>query len=171
MSKIRFVKGKITEIINEDYNVYSVSDVVVNARGEIRQTGVEKGVSFGNPKHVPGIELPAKCVVHFRPKNNWKGEDYGFDWMRLGETSSFGDKDYKDIIAEQYKDSHFTYLETDPNEFQGYFKTSPSLYAKLRNEYYIYNIPWKKSQMVLRKIIFVHGFHSILPKLKIKMVI
>ena len=90
--------------------------------------------------------IQSKCVVQFRPKNNWKGEDYGFDWMRLGETTDFGDTYYKDLIAEQYSDSKFTNLETDVNEYDGYFKTSSSLFTKLRNEYGVFSVPWKKNK-------------------------
>ena len=90
--------------------------------------------------------IEAKCIVQFRPKNNWKGEDYGFDWLRLAETSDFGDIYYKEIIAEQYKESALTNLVTDVNEYNGYFKTSESLFNKLKQEYGVFSVPWKKNK-------------------------
>lgn len=150
MSRTRIVKGTYTKISQEGHSMYSNENIITTAGNLITETGVKDGVSYGIPKYAPGIKLPAKCVVQFRPKDHWKGEEYGFDWMRLGETSNFGDKNYKDVVAEQYKkskdkkDKAFTTLETDPNEYEGDFKTSSSLFARLRNEYGVYSIPWKK---------------------------
>ncbi|WP_131327895.1 zinc metalloprotease [Chryseobacterium vrystaatense] len=144
MSRTRIIKGKLTEITEDDYNMYSISDIICRSKGEIQEKGIKKGIRFGMPRYAKGLELPAKCVVHFRPKDNWKGEDYGFDWMRLGETEAFGDTYYEEIIAEQYKDASFKTLENDLNEYDGFFKTSSVMFAKLRNEYGVYSIPWKK---------------------------
>ncbi|UHO37583.1 hypothetical protein H5J24_18165 [Chryseobacterium capnotolerans] len=150
MSRTRIVKGTYTKISQEGHSMYSNENIITTAGNSITETGVKDGVSYGIPKYAPGIELPAKCLVQFRAKDHWKGEDYGFDWMRLGETSNFGDKNYKEVVAEQYKkskdkkDKAFTTLETDPNEYEGDFKTSSSLFARLRNEYGVYSIPWKK---------------------------
>lgn len=150
MSRTRIVKGTYTKISQEGHSMYSNENIITIAGNSITETGVKDGVSYGIPKYAPGIELPAKCLVQFRAKDHWKGEDYGFDWMRLGETSNFGDKNYKEVVAEQYKkskdkkDKAFTTLETDPNEYEGDFKTSSSLFARLRNEYGVYSIPWKK---------------------------
>lgn len=48
----------------------------------------------------PAEETPqAKCVVHFRPKDNWSGE-YGFDWMRIGGPAEMpAEEVYKDVIT------------------------------------------------------------------------
>jgi len=40
----------------------------------------------------------SKVLVHFRPHSNYKGE-YGFDWMRMGDTGKPGDVWYKDIVG------------------------------------------------------------------------
>ncbi|MBQ4819283.1 type VI secretion system tube protein TssD [Aquimarina sp. MMG016] len=39
-----------------------------------------------------------KVLVNFRTHNNYKGE-YGFDWMRMGDTGKPGDSWYKNIIG------------------------------------------------------------------------
>ena len=42
--------------------------------------------------------IPEKCLVLFRPPADWKGE-YGFDWLRQGDTGLSGDVDYKTIVG------------------------------------------------------------------------
>jgi len=47
--------------------------------------------------------LPApKVIVHFRPRASWKGE-YGFDWIRKGDTKLDGDVDYKTLVGKYGK--------------------------------------------------------------------
>ena len=63
--------------------------------------------------------LPAKCIVHFRPKADWKGKGYGFDWMRIGDTGEFGDmQPYKDIVGKQYHNDE-TVKDKDGNPIPG----------------------------------------------------
>jgi hypothetical protein len=56
-------------------------------------------------------ELSKNAVVHFRPLNNWTGE-FGFDWVRVGDSGTKGDslalapkpdRRYKSIIGNYYK--------------------------------------------------------------------
>ena len=44
------------------------------------------------------IKPTPKVLVNFRPHNGYKGE-YGFDWMRMGDTSKPGDVWYKQILG------------------------------------------------------------------------
>ena len=81
MSRTRIVKGKLTEIVHGDYNIYSTTSIIDNAVGEITETGVEKGVSYGNPEKPSEGKIIPKCVVRFRPHNRYDGE-YGLDWLR-----------------------------------------------------------------------------------------
>ena len=46
MSRTRIVKGKITEIIEKDYNMYSESNIVDNAAEIISDKGLSKGESY-----------------------------------------------------------------------------------------------------------------------------
>ena len=71
MSRTRIIKGKLTEIVHRDYNIYSASSIIDNAAGEITEKGVEKGVSYGNPEKPSEGEIKAKCVVQFRPHNRY----------------------------------------------------------------------------------------------------
>ncbi|REC46835.1 zinc metalloprotease [Chryseobacterium pennipullorum] len=144
MSRTRIVKGTYNKITHEDHNMYSQESIISRAYKWITEKGNAKGVSFGKAGDPPPSEIRAKCVVHFRAKDGWRGEDYGFDWMRLGETSNFGDVNYENIVAKQYTDSTYATLERDINEYDGSFKKDPVLYSKLKQEYGVYSIPWKK---------------------------
>ena len=101
MSRIRIVKGKLTEIIAEDYKLFSESDIVYNAQNQITQNGIKEGLYFGNPNNSPSTQIKAKCLVEFRPHGNWKGE-FGFDWSRKGDrklAKNGTDINYKGIIG------------------------------------------------------------------------
>jgi hypothetical protein len=88
--------------------------------------------------------IKAKCVVHFRPKKDWKGNDYGFDWMRLGDTGDFGDtQPYKNIVSKQYLNASTTNLVMDINAYNGNFRPNTALYNSLKTEYRPLTIPWK----------------------------
>lgn len=48
--------------------------------------------------------IDSRCIVEFRPDDNWKGE-YGFDWFRRGDTveninGSNSKSNYKPIVGE-----------------------------------------------------------------------
>ncbi|MGE8528134.1 MULTISPECIES: hypothetical protein [Chryseobacterium] len=144
MSRTRIVRGTYNKISHEDHNMYSQENIISRAFKWFTEKGDKKGVSHGTPNDPPPPEIKAKCVVHFRSKNGWKGEEYGFDWMRLGETSNFGDVNYEDIVAKQYTDATYATLERDINEYDGSFKKAPTLYSKLKQVYGVYSIPWKK---------------------------
>ena len=144
MSRTRFVKGTYTKISQKGHSMYSNESIITTAINWIQEVGEKIGVTYGDPATPPPTEIRAKCVVNFRSKDGWKGEDYGFDWMRLGETSVFGDINYEDIVAKQYTDSTYTTLVTDINSYNGSFKKSPTLFANLKRIYGTFSIPWKK---------------------------
>lgn len=94
----------------------------------------------------PKEETPqAKCVVHFRPKDDWAGE-YGFDWMRIGGAAEMGGEDvYKNVITgghpaltatqaytalkSQYKKIPTT-ITADPENLAEYFVPYLNLYPQ-----------------------------------------
>ena len=149
MSRIRIVGGTSTIVTKGNHYMYSEEDITFNAGGFINLNAASHTYS-NEPLAPPKPELPAKCIVHFRPKKDWKGEDYGFDWMRNGDISLingqnvFGDIDYKNVIAKQYTDNTFSALVTDRNECYGAFRIEPLLYNKLQNVYNTHVIPWKQ---------------------------
>jgi len=93
--------------------------------------------------------ISAECCVHFLPKADWNGKDYGFDWMRFGGGTKivpFGDADpYEKIVGKLYiAGTGYKTLVTDPNEYKGDFKCDKALYEKLEGDYSWLQMPWKK---------------------------
>lgn len=93
MSRIRNVKGHITEVVGGDYKIYSASDIVESATDKFHETAGE-GFFFGEPEDPPTspdnpAKKPLELIVHFRRPDDYNGE-FGFDWMR---------DDYKDICS------------------------------------------------------------------------
>ena len=159
MSRTRIVKGKITEIIAKDYNIYSESSIVDNATEMITDKGVAKGESYGNPEKPSAGEILAKCMVQFRPHNGWTGE-YGFDWVRVADTGQIGDKKwYRDIMG-KYVD------KTDGRGNVDYcnpkFVNQVSSYDKLINEFKKYSVPWKSAGS--HPYYYIIPYLSLLPK-------
>ncbi|WP_241614020.1 phage baseplate assembly protein V [Rhizobium sp. SSA_523] len=132
--------------------MHSDESTIVNSKGIVDIHGKQGNNQTNSPLNyetVP-LEITAKCIVHFRPKKDWKGLGYGFDYMRKGDTSlinggtaDFGDIDYETIISKQYTDATFTTLVTDGNYYKGSFKKDPAKYAALKSEYSAHIIPWK----------------------------
>jgi type VI secretion system secreted protein VgrG len=151
MSYTLIVEGKIIETTGGNHDVYSNEQIVFNANGPITQTGVEKGLSYNDPKDPPVIKalttpIPAKAIVMFRPLSNWQGE-FGFDWMRtgsgtnLGQTSILGDVDYKTILG-HYNNN----LSSNPfieDTLDANHNGVKDLYEALKKEYKIYPITSK----------------------------
>ncbi|MEP6806245.1 MAG: hypothetical protein ABI892_17090 [Flavobacterium sp.] len=92
------VGGKLIVNAKGDIKSYAKENIEINSEKTIKISGVEKGVTSGKPEMV-AIYVNEKCLVHFRPKNNWNGENYGFDWVRTGDTTIKGDTNYKKIIG------------------------------------------------------------------------
>ena len=62
MSRTRIIGGKLTEIVGGDHNIYSASSIVTNSAKTITETGVEKGVTYGEPKDLPKQPPPPGTV-------------------------------------------------------------------------------------------------------------
>lgn len=89
----------------------------------------------------------AKCVVYVRPTRNWKkdeaGENFGFDWMRIGDSEVKGDVKYAKNMGRLWltKDTP----QPNPNSTKGNFKVEPPMYRQMLNNYFSssYNLAWK----------------------------
>lgn len=140
MSRIRIVKGKITEIIGGDLRYFSEGDIVEIAAETYSEKSAGKILYGDNPEAAPvaEIDILADAIVHFRPKRNWKGNDYGMDWMRIDDTGLFGDVKYSELVG--------TYDKYPSSDESAVFTASSSLYNGLKKEYSnpIYKIPWLK---------------------------
>ncbi|WP_196893719.1 type VI secretion system tube protein TssD [Aureivirga marina] len=90
------------------------------------------------------ISPTPKVLVNFRPHDNWQGE-FGFDWLRIGDTNLFNDEKFEDVITKQYLESSFTNLQMDSNKYDGHFKKDNVQFEKLKKENYApIEISWKK---------------------------
>ncbi|WP_159476522.1 type VI secretion system Vgr family protein [Chryseobacterium sp. 18068] len=132
--------------------MHSDESTIVNSKGIVDMHGKQGNNQTNNPLNyeIASFEITAKCIVYFRPKKDWKGLGYGFDYMRRGDTSlinggtaDFGDIDYETIISKQYTDATFATLVTDGNYYKGSFKKDSAKYAALKSEYNVHIIPWK----------------------------
>lgn len=75
---------------------------------------METNASFSNDlsENYKTEILKARAIVHFRPSSDWKGEGYGFDWMRTGDYKQhivadpqkygLGDVPYREIVKSQF---------------------------------------------------------------------
>ena len=139
MSRIRIVKGKITEIVGGDLTYFSESNISEYA-AEVYSENSKKVIKHSdNPEKPPAGKIIAKCMVQFRPHANWKGE-YGFDWVRLGDTGTKGDTWYKSIIG-KYKNPATKALQQIYTN--GVFFSESNEYQKLLNKFNNMIIPWK----------------------------
>ena len=135
MSKTTIVGGKMYVFVGGDHITYSEESIITSAK-TITETGVENGVSYGEPQNAPpiffGSNLPAKCIVQFRPRNNWKGE-FGFDWFRIGDTGLDGDVNYETIVGQYYDKAILDKaipektiaLNSNANTWTKFFKADP----------------------------------------------
>lgn len=139
MSRTRIVKGTYTKISHEGHGMYSNQNIITTAGASITETGEKKGVSYQDPKSPPAGEIKAKCVVMFRPHANWSGE-FGFDWLRVGDTGTKGDTWYKKIIG-KYRNPTTKALQQIYSS--GVFQEETGEYGKLLNKFNNMTISWK----------------------------
>jgi len=136
---IEIAGGAITEKIDGDYDIYSGRHIINTAGKSVIETGKERGVSFGEPKSPAPPVLKSKCMILFRPYSGWSGE-FGFDWIRAGDTGQKGDTWYKDIIG-NYRDSGGNLH--DLYDGVGGFKQDTKKYDKLITTFKSFIVPWK----------------------------
>lgn len=88
-----------------------------------------------------------KAKADFRLKLPYAGE-FGFDWMRVGDTSAPRDMDYKNHIGKLYRDASHTIIENDINKDTGNFNKIPKMYRKLELEYKPFPVQWEVNNNV-----------------------
>ena len=82
MSKITICKGNIIMTSKGDTTFHTFDGSIVSTAGGSNYWGGEQGTIVGDyePMELPNkTSIPiikSKCLVHFRPHNDWKGE-YG----------------------------------------------------------------------------------------------
>ena len=142
------IEAKETNVAGiEKLLVHSDRNATLNSRGVLSVKG-EQGNKYSNKadsyqqEDYEG-EIDVKCLVHFRPKKDWGGVGYGFDWMRnhlLGDPIS-----YIGIVRKLYKEYPISTktLETDYNVRTGVVtpnddQLSLTMFEKLKLEYGVY---------------------------------
>ncbi|MCL5247681.1 hypothetical protein M4I21_17850 [Cellulophaga sp. 20_2_10] len=104
----------------------------------------EEGTTLGEYQEPPALEPETKTVVNFRPKTDWKGDNYGFDWMRADidekrlrtRAGTKPQKPYNDIVGKYYEEAAFTTLTTEDAYKGKHFKTVLTEYNTLKNTEY-----------------------------------
>ena len=81
--------------------MHSDESAVMNSKGTADMHGKNGNSQTNTPqnyKMVP-VYVDGRCLVNFRPKNDWNGKGYGFDWIRVGDTKIPGDVYYGKVIV------------------------------------------------------------------------
>ncbi|MBL4745381.1 MAG: hypothetical protein JKY08_03345 [Flavobacteriaceae bacterium] len=118
----------------------------LNSKGVVETKG-DKGNKQSNVAEKYEIaldEISAKCIALFRPNAAYKGE-FGFDWLRMGDTGYGGDTWYAKIIGE------YEGLWNINKQIYagGVFNAKDWAYKNLMNEFRVMSIPWRKDFYVI----------------------
>ncbi|NML38712.1 hypothetical protein HHL17_16000 [Chitinophaga sp. G-6-1-13] len=126
--------------------LHSDETATLNSKGTAEMKGQQGNKHSNSPMQYEAAtpEIQSKCIVYFRPKNGWAGEDFGFDWYRSTDTGRDGDIKYDEHIGKHYQDAAFTTLLTNLNDYSANFKKDDVMIRSLKsNEYYAHKIVWK----------------------------
>ncbi|CAA0172506.1 hypothetical protein [Tenacibaculum maritimum] len=103
-------------------------------------------IKFGTYAATPPVFKPieAKAIVQFRTHSAYHGE-FGFDWMRMGDTGKLGDTWYAKIIGE-----YEGLWDFNKEEYEGgLFEIKDWAYQKLMHEFKVMAITWKKDFYII----------------------
>lgn len=89
----------------------------------------------------PENGIKAKCIVQFRTSGNYNGE-YGFDWLRGGDSGRPGDTWYAEIMG-RYRDPK-NVNDLKQIYSKGIFTKSVAEYDKFARQYKRHMIVWKR---------------------------
>lgn len=142
MGNIIFTAGqKIIENAPAITWVAEEGDALLQAAGRVNNKGAD-GVDLliGETPLRPPEELAAKCLVNFRPHSKWGGE-FGFDWVRMGDSGLKGDTWYRDLIGyyEYSKKPDGTYNFCNPKFIHSVKEYDDLLFREFKT----FSIPWK----------------------------
>lgn len=117
----------------------------LNSQGIAEMKGETKNsLSNKSNNYEPHREkIKAKCIVMFRPHNGYKNNpDFGFDWLRVGDSGQAGDNWFGNIMGKYYEKDNITVFG-DTNNWNSNFKKDMKMYNKLLRSYTSFNISWK----------------------------
>lgn len=141
---IEIAGDSLSEIAENNYDIYAGRHIINTAAKSVIETGTNKGVIFGEAQHPPLKEIKSKVLVNFRPYNSWTGQ-FGFDWMRVGDTSLLGDNWYRDIIGKN-RNAAGTLLDIYDG---GILKTDIKEYTRLMHQFKVMKINWKNDFYII----------------------
>ncbi len=138
-----FENGKkqlsFTETVSEDGFVEISPFEIKEQWEEFKKADIDKLIAKvehnGVSKKSSALQIipRPKATLHFRPHSGWNGE-FGFDWMRIEDTSIDGDVDYEQNVGE-----YGAVYATQPGAV-----FTPKDYAALESEYNPTNINNRK---------------------------
>lgn len=137
------VGGTLTKTA-EEINIYTTEEGISMYSNTSIDMKAENETVLGEYQEPPATIPEVKTVVNFKPKSNWKGDDYGFDWMRADSDEkrlrtrggTTPQKPYKDIVGKYYDEAAFTTL-TNIDAYDGkHFKPVLTEYNTLKNTEY-----------------------------------
>ena len=142
MSRTRIVRGKITEIVGGDLTYFSessISEYAAEVYSENSKTVIKHS---DDPEKPPAGEIKAKCLVKFRPHDKYDGE-YGFDWLREGDSGQKGDNWFGGIMGKYYEADNVTVFK-NTNSWNNNFRKDMKMYDRKLKSYKSFSLTWKK---------------------------
>lgn len=134
-----FVQGGERLLLHSDELATLNSQGIAEMKGETKNSLSNKSYAY-EPQRA---EIKAKCVVMFRPHNKYKDNpNFGFDWLRAGDTGQKGDNWFGNIMGKYYENDNTTVFQ-NTNSWNSNFKKDMKMYDKLLHNYTCMNISWK----------------------------
>lgn len=121
MSKITIIGGDLIEKIGGSYKIYSKDNFEISSNKQII-FNADEGIKYGIALSPPPPDIDAKCIVHFRPQKEWKGE-YGFCWFREKNKEISDSEEYEKLVGKYYQFKDSELLEEKPDKFQKILET------------------------------------------------
>ncbi|MBL4745667.1 MAG: hypothetical protein JKY08_04805 [Flavobacteriaceae bacterium] len=140
-NEIKIESPELYAVGQKKLYLHSDELATLNSKGIVETKGDKgnKQTNKASKYNIALTEITAKCMVDFRPNSSYTGE-YGFDWMRMGDTGGIGDTWYAKIIGEYEGFWNFNKQIYDG----GKFKVKDWAYDRLMNKFRQMFIPWKK---------------------------
>jgi type VI secretion system secreted protein VgrG len=134
-----YVQGAERLMLHSDELATLNSQGIAEMKGETKNSLSNKSNNYEPHRE----KIKAKCIVMFRPHNGYKNNpDFGFDWLRVGDSGQAGDNWFGNIMGKYYEKNNITVFG-DTNNWNSNFKKDMKMYNKLLRSYTSFNISWK----------------------------
>ena len=123
MSKTTICEGTITKTSKGDTNFFSNGNIITNAFGNITETGVENGVTFGKPDQAPKNILTTKKMpcfaLFFRSKNQGEGKQPSY--KEIKDPNNTEEKSKNNVFTSSVNTTEATKIITKDDQYSGNF--------------------------------------------------